>query len=109
MARKKQQEDYAAKLRESFAHWQHLYEHGGNDPGWPDGVNLNLVHNHIIYYKRQIEETMKPGAYPDIYYWATPPKVDNNYMARPDEIRERARESLVRYLTDKDYQFLITT
>lgn len=106
MAKKKQQEDYEKSLRESFDRWQFIYEHGCNDPGWPDGTNLNLVRNHIYYYKRQIEETMKPEAYPEIYYRAIPPEVPNDYIAKADDIREKARASLVLYLNDKDYQYL---
>lgn len=106
MAKKKQQEDYEKSLRESFDRWQFIYEHGSNDPGWPDGTNLNLVRNHVIYYKRQIEETMKPEAYPEIYYRVIPPEVSNDYIAKADDIREKARASLVLYLNDKDYQYL---
>lgn len=57
---KRTQEDPLAELEKAYAHWQDLYEHGGSDPTWPDGVNLNLVRNHIINYKRQIEETYPP-------------------------------------------------
>jgi hypothetical protein len=106
MAKKKQQEDYEQKLRDSFDHWQHLYEYGGQDPSWADGVNLNLVRNHIYYYKRQIEETMEPGSYPEIYYRARPPEVPNDYMARAGEIREKAQVSLSLYRADKEYRFL---
>lgn len=106
MARKKQREDYEKSLRESFGRWQFIYEHGCNDPGWPDGTNLNLVRNHILHYKRQIEETMEPGAYPDIYHRAPPPEVPGGYMAMADDIREKARASLAVYLADPDYQYL---
>lgn len=106
MAKKKQQEDYEQQLRDSFDHWQHLYEYGGQDPSWPDGVNLNLVRNHIFYYKQKIEETMEPGAYPEIYHRAVPPEVSSDYMARSDEIRETAKASLALYLSDENYQYL---
>lgn len=106
MAKKKQQEDYEKQLRESFDHWQNLYEYGGQDPFWPDGVNLNLVRNHIYYYKRKIEETMEPKAYPEIYHRARPPEVPDNYIARADEIREKANASLALYLSDGNYQYL---
>lgn len=106
MARKKAQEDYGKSLLESYAHWLHLYKNGGQDPGWPDGTNINLVRNHIIYYKRMIEETPTLEGYPEAYHWGLPPRVPEHYMARPDEIRAAARESLTRYLADPDYQFL---
>lgn len=106
MARKKQQEDYEQRLRDSFDHWQHLYEYGGQDPSWPDGTNLNLIRNHIYYYKHKIAETLAPGTYPEIYYRAVPPEVANDYMARSEEIRETAKASLVLYLSDENYQYL---
>lgn len=106
MKNKKLQEDYEKSLRDSFDRWQFLYEHGGSDPSWSDGVNLNLVRNHIIYGKRNIEENMEPDSYPEIYYRAVPPEVSNDYMARTAEIRETAKASLALYLADKDYQFL---
>ena len=42
-------------LREFRTH-EHLKTHGGQDPFWPDGTNMNLTRNHIIYEKRQIME-----------------------------------------------------
>ena len=54
---KKQQEDYAAELQKSFERWEHINVNGGNDPTWSDGCNMNLVHNHILNYKRKIEES----------------------------------------------------
>ena len=49
---------------------------------------------------------MQPEEYPEIYYRDPPPRVSRDYMARPDEIREKAKEALGRYLTNPDYQFL---
>lgn len=106
MARKKQQEDHVQKLRESFDRWHFIYEHGCGDPTWPDGTNLDLVRTHIQIHKQQIEKTMEPDAYPDIYYRALPPKVSQDYMAKPDEIRAKAKVSLALYKTDEDYHFL---
>mgnify|MGYP000847428258 CR=1 FL=1 len=106
MAKKKQQEDYEKSLQESFDRWQHIYEHGCQDPFWPDGTNLNLVRTHIYIYKNKIEETMKPDTYPEIYYQAAPPEVSNDYIAKADDIREKAKASLALYLSDKDYQYL---
>lgn len=106
MAKKKQQEDYEKQLRASFDHWQNLYEYGGQDPFWPDGALLNLVRNHIYYYKYKIEETMEPKAYPEIYHRAIPPEVPKDYIAGADEIREKANASLALYLSDENYQYL---
>ena len=104
--KKKKDENYEAMLVERFMRWENLYKNGGSDPFWADGGNLNLVRNHIIYTKRQIEETFLPGEYPEIYYKDTPPKVDKNYMARADEIKSNAEESLKIYLQDENYLYL---
>ena len=47
--------DLLSELEKDFARWDHLYQHGGQDPCWADGVNLNLVRAHIIRRKQQIE------------------------------------------------------
>ena len=39
-----------------FCRWNHLAGGGCQDPGWPDGVNMNLVRNHIIYWYGILEE-----------------------------------------------------
>lgn len=91
---KRTQEDPLAELEKSYAHWQALYDHGGSDPTWSDGVNLNLVRNHIYYYKRQIEETCPLYMSHELYQRPLPPEVDKGYMAQADEIREHAKQSL---------------
>lgn len=106
MARKKVQEDYEKSLLESYARWRYLYENGGQDPTWADGVNINLVRNHIIHYKQMIDENMTLEGYPEAYHWGLPPLVPQDYMAKPDEIRAAAKTSLARYLADPNYQFL---
>ena len=104
---KQQREDPLTELKKAYAHWQQLYDHGGSDPTWPDGVNLNLVRNHIYYYKRQIEENFPLYMSHELYQRELPPEVDNNYMTRSDEIREHARQSLQAYLADPDYRYLL--
>jgi len=106
MAKIKKQEDYAATLQNSFARWEYIKTHGDSDPFWADGVNMNLVRNHIFHDKRKIEETMTPEQYPDIYFRDTPPEVDQDYMARADEIRSNAQKSLEVYKSDPDFQYL---
>ncbi|MDD4492828.1 MAG: hypothetical protein PHV32_00515 [Eubacteriales bacterium] len=97
--------DPAAELAERFTRWDFLYQHGCSDPTWSDGVNLNLVRNHIIYYKNKLEDSCSDNAYPDIYYWDTPPEVNQNYMARTDEIRSNAQKSLGIYRSDPHYLY----
>ena len=48
--------EYERKIDESVARWNHLLKHGGSDPFWPDGTNMNLVRNHVIYYLHEIAE-----------------------------------------------------
>jgi hypothetical protein len=105
-AKKKQREDYAAKLQRCHDRWNEIYTHGCSDPIWSDGCNLNLVHSHCHYYRRLIEENYAPEAYPAIYFKEIPPEVDRDYMARPDEIRAAARAALARYKADADYQYI---
>lgn len=107
MPKKKPQIDYAAELQKDHERWVYLYEHGGSDPFWSDGCNLDLVRNHIINDRRRIEENMSPEDYPEIYYKEIPPEVDRDYMARPDEIRAAAKVSLARYKADPNYQYIL--
>lgn len=101
--------ELAARLRESYAEHKHILEHGCNDPFYEDGVNLNLVRNHILYYKRQCKEKLPPEDFPAEYFLETPGEVDIRYMSDPEGIRKGAREALHAYEADKDYQFLKRT
>ena len=104
---RKQQTDPATELEKAFARWDDIYENGCNDPFWPDGMNLNLVRNHIIYYRALLEETPTLFGFPEIYNREVPPEVPQSYMARPDEIRAAAGASLEAYRADPDYQFIV--
>lgn len=106
MARKKEEPNYIEELAERFDRWNDVYQNGGHDPTWADGVNLNLIRNHILYYKRALEESMKDDALPDIYYRATPPEVENEYMARTEEIRLNAKETLSAFANNPDIQYI---
>lgn len=106
--KEKVKNDYGKQIRESLEHWKHIREHGAGDPFWCDGVNLNLVRNHVIYYKRMCQEELQPEEYPAEYYLETPPKVDNNFMARADEVREHAKATLEVYLVNEDYKYLLS-
>lgn len=106
------------ELANEFRCWDNLYQHGGSDPFWPDGMNLNLVRNHIIYYKHQMEDLLKeddddlsltlfPLQYPEIYYRETPNAVDPNYMAKANEIRLRAMEQLALYEQNPNFRYIL--
>lgn len=107
MAKKISKKEYLAeKIRKSLEQWNSLLQNGGNDPFWEDGCNMNLTRNHIISYKRQCEDELSPDDYPEEYFLELPPEVSNKYMARPDEIRKHARESLDVYEADENYRYL---
>lgn len=107
-------EQLEKEIEREYNHWDKLYHHGSYDPFYADGMGLNLTRNHIIYYKRQMEEligtestTLFGSELPEIYYKEIPPKVDYNYMAQPEAIRERAKEQIALYEQDENFQYLI--
>lgn len=106
---KKKGEDLESELAREYGHWEYLKEHGGSDPFYDDAVNLNLTRSHIIYIKKQMEETYGAGhgQYPAIYFRDTPPEVRAGYMARAAEIRDKAAEALDTYLADDDFKYLL--
>lgn len=91
------------QLKEHYDRWEYLFTNGGQDPFWSDGCNMDIVRNHIIYTKKQMEEA---GQLTDTYYRELPPEVDRNYMARADEIRANSRKSLEAYKMHPDYLYL---
>ena len=106
---KKEKENLEQQLRERFDAWDRLREYGCSDPFWDDSVNMNLVRNHIIYYKRAMEAEYGEdrGKYPEIYFRETPPETGRGYMARAAEIRDKAAEVLEIYLADANFQYLL--
>lgn len=78
-----QLESFKENLVDSIHRWKELNLHGGNDPCWNDGYNLNLVRNHILYYKYQIWELCQEQNWklPSEYYLPLPPLVPDSYMA----------------------------
>lgn len=106
MPDKKRVRELGNSIRESLDRWNEMYRNGGSDPFWEDGVNLELIRNHIIYYKKQCEDELLPEQYPPEYNLDLPPVVDPKYMARADEIKEHAIRSLEVYIADANYQYL---
>lgn len=109
MGKKKEKENLAKELADSFERWEYLKEHGGSDPFYADGGSMNLVRNHIIYYKQKMVEEYGRDyeKYPEIFYRELPPEVDGNYMARAGEIRDGAAEALEYYLSDPNFHYLL--
>lgn len=99
-----EKKDYGAELRQEYERWNQLFLQGGQDPFWADGVNLNLVRNHIISCRTALEQ--EGGAMPEEYGWPLPPEVSPDYMARGKEIWYRGIESYQKYIADENYQYL---
>lgn len=74
---------HAQRIRVGIAHWLNLRDYGCSDPFWPDGTNMNLTRNHVIYEKRQIDELCEAHGLPvpPERYIETPPKVPEQYYA----------------------------
>lgn len=106
---KKEKENLEQKLKERFEAWDMLREYGCSDPFWDDSVNMNLVRNHIIYYKSAMEAEYGEdwGKYPEIYFRDTPPETRRGYIARAAEIRDKAVEVLDTYLADENFRYLL--
>lgn len=101
------------ELTWAHARWLNLYQYGGYDPFYADGMGLNLSRNHILYFRRLMEEeksTLLFGSdeFPEIYYYREiPTKMDYNYMANSEAIRERAREQIALYEQDEKFKYLV--
>lgn len=99
---------YCEEIRESVARWKDINQNGCNDPFWEDGCNMNLVRNHIIYYKRMISGICNENQLPlpDEYYFSIPPKADTHYMAnRKQKERVKKLESTGENLVSARYQY----
>lgn len=85
-----------AEISKNIECWKDIRKNGCSDPGWPDGVNLNLVRNHVIYHKAELQKlcAAENMDLPPEYYLPTPPYVDNNFFAKPRS--ERAQRIMNR-------------
>lgn len=75
-------ETAANEIVQELARWESIRRYGSGDPFWPDGTNMNLVRNHIISSKRELQELCQDGVYPKEYYLPTPPEVDNDWICK---------------------------
>lgn len=93
--RKVSLEELISNCEKEYALWDEIRRSGCRDPCWPDGCNLNLVRNHIISYKRQIESycAEKSVERPPILLRELPLQISNDYMAKAEEIREGGGET----------------
>lgn len=85
----------AEEIRKEIRVWEDIRKIGCNDHSWPDGVNLNLIHNHVCYYKNEIRRLCAESGEPQPpeFYLPTPPIVDSNYFAKPNSARARRIKS----------------
>ena len=65
------------------------------------------MRNHILYFKRQIEETQPLYKNSEVYQRELPPQVEDSYMARAEEIRAHAKDALRILQGDPYYQYLL--
>ena len=79
-------------LKQDYARWNDIYENGCSDPSWEDGINLNLVRAHILINKNTLREICADEELPELYFKEEPPIVDGAYMARKEEILQKAKE-----------------
>lgn len=96
-------------IRSEQDQWNVLRDHGGHDPFWADGVNMNLTRNHIIYAVRTVKQICDNNGF-EVPEWIhgvlIPPEVDENYMARKEEIRANAKKMYAKILKDPNYNYL---
>ena len=96
-------ESLTAELERDYARWDDLLENGGSDPTWADGVNMNLVQGRIVANRRILTELCGDGTRPAILEREEPREMPNDYMAKPDAIRQAARHSLEVYRSNPTY------
>lgn len=79
--------DWKEGIMDSLRRWNDLNTHGGSDPCWNDGYNMNLVRNHILYYRWQIQQLCETYGWclPSEYYLPIPPQVPDTYMANKNQ------------------------
>jgi len=84
MAKKKtpeeEMEELVRSIRREFEDWKKVKKRGTTDPSYPDGVNLNLIRNHIFYDQARLKELCKKKCPPEARM-KPPRKVSETYMA----------------------------
>lgn len=88
MSRKKSKSDlyieYCTDLWQDYLRYYHLFTEGGSDPFWEDGLNLNLIRNHILCDKKNLEELLQDQywLYPDEYFYPEPLEVSAKLIVK---------------------------
>ena len=96
-----------AELDREFQRWNDIACSGCQDPTWPDGVNMNLVRNHIIYWYKLLDEKQSADTQTSLFDMPTrevmrrpvPPKAPDQYMVAgckySDRLNGRCGQPLV--------------
>lgn len=93
--------DIWQEIDREFHRWNELANGVCQDPFWPDGMNMNLVRNHIICWYKELADRnlIQLNLFGDIVAERPiPPKVPVNYMVRDGAYSHRLdgrRENLV--------------
>ena len=103
---KKRSKQLGKEIRDSRKRYEDLRVHGGSDPFWSDGANMNLCRNHVMYFRKQVETELDPENYPEEYFLEIPAEVSVHYMADPDGIRSRSTAALEVLKENQDFQYL---
>ena len=103
---KKRSKQLGKEIRDSRKRYEDLRIHGGSDPFWSDGANMNLCRNHVMYFRKQVETELDPENYPEEYFLEIPAEVSVHYMADPDGIRSRSTAALEVLKENQDFQYL---
>ena len=83
-------DDIRSEIDGEFARWNDLLRHGGSDPQWTDGDNLNNIRNHIIYWMRMLRDLVGTPAQMSLFGDAEalpderplPPEDPNSFMVK---------------------------
>ncbi|MGB9804325.1 hypothetical protein [Desulfofundulus sp.] len=93
---KEEYDECVAALKERFDRHAEILARGTADPFYPDGVNANLVRNHILYYRKRLEEICSQTflALPEIYFRPVPEPVSEDCMAPGSRAAKLRRTSI---------------
>ena len=101
--KKKNNINFQAEIEKLWEQWRNIYNNGNeNDPFNTDGWKLNYIRNTIEHYIKCLK---KYGE--NVSGLTPPPPSDENYMARPNTIRQNARKALEMYKKDENLQYLL--
>lgn len=92
------------EIRKSFDRWDQIASEGCSDPFWSDGMNLNLVRNHIIYWRSFLQERETAQVQMSLFGMEgssgterpLPPEMPPDYMAPNGKYADRFKAKAVR-------------